>query len=310
MKLLLSAIAVGALVSVPGTAAMAATATGSGPRALNVVAMGDSYGSGTGAGDYQPGTEGNCWRSANSYSEVVVRELREQNRPVKFTNATCSGATTKHLRESFKGQAPQLDALAWNTDVVLLSIGTNDIGYAGYGGICMQADCTGAPTSAILDRMPAMRTSVKTALADIRARSPRAQIVLTGYGQQVTPGENAADVPLDPICGANVFSAQERVEGNRVAAALDGTLSGAARWARAHGVRVKYVSPYTGSGEVRPEFEGHSQCEAEPTFYRGFDSLAPGQEGQEAVLHLNQPGQAALADLVRDRVPALRPAGS
>ncbi|HEU5121452.1 MAG TPA: hypothetical protein VFT59_01290 [Candidatus Saccharimonadales bacterium] len=37
-------------------------------------------------------------------------------------------------------------------------------------------------------------------------------------------------------------------------------------------------------------------------FYRGFDALAPGQEGSDAILHLNQPGHAALYQLTRHAV--------
>jgi hypothetical protein len=36
-----------------------------------------------------------------------------------------------------------------------------------------------------------------------------------------------------------------------------------------------------------------------------WGALAPGQEGIDAVLHLNQQGQAAMADLVQRRIPVL-----
>lgn len=302
MKSLVAALAISTLSVLPTTAAAADTeSTGS----LNLVAMGDSYGSGTGAGNYEPGTEGGCFRSANSYSSVIVEELRQRGKQVNFTNVTCSGSAIRTLREPFKGEPPQFDALKRNTNVVMLSIGTGDIDFAGFGGLCIQADCSGAPATTIRGLLPAMGEKLTALLIDIKARSPRAKIVLTGYGQQVTPGANAEGVPLDPICDSQVFSAQERVEGNQVARELDATLKKAAWVAKAKGVNVRFISPYVNSADLRPEFEGHSLCQAKPPFYRGFDALAPGQEGIDAVLHLNQPGQAAVADLIQRKIPAL-----
>ncbi|MFC4011023.1 SGNH/GDSL hydrolase family protein [Nonomuraea purpurea] len=301
MRSFLAAFAIGTLSVLSTTG----TAHAESITSLNVVAMGDSYGSGTGAGDYEPGTEGSCFRSANSYSEVTVGKLREQGKRVKFTNVTCSGSAITTLKESFKGEPPQFDALKRDTNVVMLSIGTNDIEFAAFGGLCIQADCSGAPATAIRELLPAMGENLKTLLSDIKTRSPRATIVLTGYGQQVAPGENAGGVPLDPICDSQVFTPQERVDGNQVSKELDATLRNATKAAQARGIDVRFFSPYVNSVDLRPEFEGHSLCQAEPPFYRGFDALAPGQEGNDAVLHLNKQGQAALADLLQRKVPAL-----
>ncbi|MEU6722047.1 SGNH/GDSL hydrolase family protein [Nonomuraea sp. NPDC046802] len=306
MRSFLAAVAIGTLSVLSTTA----TASAESITSLNVVAMGDSYGSGTGAGDYEPGTEGSCFRSANSSSVVTVDKLRKQGKRVNFTNVTCSGSAITTLRESFKGEPPQFDALKRDTNVVMLSIGTNDIDFAEFGGLCIQADCSGAPATAIRELLPAMGESLKTLLSDIKARSPRATIVLTGYGQQVTRGENAGGVPLDPICDSQVFSAQERVDGNQVSRDIDVTLRNAARAAKARGIDVRFLSPYVNSVDLRPEFEGHSLCQSQPPFYRGFDALAPGQEGNDAVLHLNRQGQAAMADLIQRKIPALSASAS
>jgi lysophospholipase L1-like esterase len=286
-----SVSAVAAVASGFVVAAPAQAATGQ----LNVVALGDSYGSGTGAGDYLDGTgvPNGCWRSANSYSENIVARLRAAGVPVSFTNVTCSGAATADLRQPFKGEPPQLDALRADTHVVFLSIGTSDIDFAGYGLQCIAADCSGAVTDAEIAELPGMASNVAALLDEIQTRSPLAKIVMTGYGSQLTEGENAPDVPLDALCAPTFFTAQERIDGNRLARALDAALRGTARQAGA-----TYVSPYRRSGELHPSFAGHSLCEAGEPYYRGFDALAPGQEGAEAVLHLNAAGQTALADLI------------
>jgi lysophospholipase L1-like esterase len=291
---LAAALAVSGVVL--GVVPAQAATTGS----LNVVALGDSYGSGTGAGDYLDGTgvANGCWRSGNSYSETLVARLETVGLPVSFTNVTCSGAATADLRQSFKGEPPQLDALRPDTHVVFLSIGTSDIDFAGFGLLCIAGDCSGAPSQAEIAEMPGMGQNVATLLGEIKARSPRAKIVMTGYGRQLTAGENAPGVPLDALCDPGFFSSQERIDGNQVASALDATLRRTARQAGA-----AFVSPYLkNSVDLHPTFAGHSLCEEAESYYRGFDALAPGQEGAEAVLHLSEAGQTALADLIQRKL--------
>ncbi|MET9627178.1 SGNH/GDSL hydrolase family protein [Lentzea sp. NPDC006480] len=271
-------------------AALGIAPTANAARPTSLVLLGDSYASGTGAGAYQDGTAGNCWRSNNSYGEQVASRLRAQGRLTSLTNVTCSGAATADLSRPFKDRPAQLDSLRRDTDLVLLSIGTNDIDYADYGGTCIQADCTGAPTEAILAKLPQMGRGVSALLTEIRKRSPYARVILVGYGRQVSTSGNPPGATLDPICGDGILTTEERREGNKVADGLDATLRSAA----AHTGAV-YASPFA----YPDRFAGHALCEAGTPFLRGFDALAPGQEGPEAVFHPNQQGQAALATLVR-----------
>lgn len=275
-------------------AALGIAPTANAARPTSLVVLGDSYASGTGAGAYQDGTAGNCWRSNNSYGELVAARLRASGRLGSFTNASCSGAATADLSRPFKDRPAQLDSLRRDTNLVLLTIGTNDIDYAAYGGTCVQADCTGAPTEAILAKLPQMGRNVTALLTEIGKRSPYARIVVVGYGRQVSTSDNPPGATLDPICGEGILTSAERREGNKVADALDATLRSAVRAARPHAFAT-FVSPFD-----RPDtFAGHALCEAGAPFLRGFDALAPGQEGPEAVFHPNQQGQAALATLVR-----------
>jgi lysophospholipase L1-like esterase len=282
------------LLTASGVALGTGPAQAAGTWTLNVVALGDSFGSGTGAGDYLGGTgvANGCWRSANSYSEVAVARTRAMGIPVSFTNATCSGATTTEIREPYRGQPPQLDALRADTNVVYLSVGTSDIDFAGYGTQCVVGDCSGAVSDAEIAELPGMGQNVAALVADIKARSPRAKVVMTGYGSMLTAGANAPGVTLDQICDPGFFSSQERIDGNRVVSALDATLRRTAQQAGA-----TYASPYlSNSVDLHPSFAGHSLCAGTDPYYRGFEALS--QEGVEAVLHLNKTGQAALADLV------------
>jgi lysophospholipase L1-like esterase len=287
------ALLAGALVLTAASAAQAAT-----PRTVNVASIGDSYAAGTGAGDYQAGTEGQCWRSANSASSDVVAKLRSRGARVNFADVACSGASISDLGQPYKGEPAQLDALTPHTDVVILTIGANDISFASYGGLCIVADCSGAPTDAELAQLPAVQADLTTLLSTIAAKSPHAQVVLAGYGRQLNPGPNPAGVQLDPICGDGVITPAERTDGNKVSFGLDTTLRSAGAAARESGVHVTFVSPYKADGTVVSAFDGHSLCESEAPYYRGLEALAPGQEGQDVVLHLNADGQAGIAQLI------------
>jgi lysophospholipase L1-like esterase len=267
-------------------------------QSLQVVALGDSYAAGVGAGDYEPGTEGSCYRSANSAAALTVANLRAGGKEVDFTNVTCSGAAIPDLSTTFENEPPQLDALRTTTDLVLLTIGGNDVDFAGYAGLCIQSDCTGAGTQAVLAQLPAMTTKLTALLVEVKHRSPRARVVLGGYGRAFAPGANAPDVPLDPICGDGILTLPERAEGATVSKGVDQAIRDGVRSARHRGVNAAYAGAYTDNGALRPEFEGHSACQAGTPFYRGLDALAPGQEGPVAVLHPSRAGQAAFAALV------------
>jgi len=291
----LSAVALFAAAFVLAGASAAQAAT---PRAVNVAAIGDSYAAGTGAGDYQPGTEGQCWRSANSASSDLVAKLRAVNVRVNFADVACSGASISDLDQPFRGEPAQLDSLNAKTDVVILTIGANDVSFPTYGGLCIVDDCSGDATTAELERIPAMQANLTTLLGTIAHRSPHAQIVLAGYGRQLNPGPNATGVQLDAICADGVITADERTDGNKVSLAIDTALRSAGAAAKSSGVKVTYVSPYKADGTVKASFAGHSLCAAQGPYYRGLDALAPGQEGGAAVLHLNADGQAAIAELI------------
>ncbi|GAA3998250.1 SGNH/GDSL hydrolase family protein [Allokutzneria multivorans] len=289
MKKRLLSVAALATAFVAGGLSTAAASPASGP--LNVVALGDSTASGTGAGAYRDGTSGTCWRSTNSYSEVAVAKLREAGRKVEYTSVACSGAGIDDMRTTFKNEPSQLNALKPDTNVVTLTIGANDIGYVEFGGLCMQGDCSNA-SGPVLQKLPAMAKNLTKLIGEIKAKSPKAKVVLVGYGRQLVNGENGA-AAADPICDASLFSGAERAEGNKIVVGLDLTLRATAKLTGS-----AFVSPLADSVRPTKEFAGRSQCDSAPSYYRGFDALAPGQEGQEAVLHLSKDGQGALGGLV------------
>jgi hypothetical protein len=288
----------------------------------HIVNLGDSYGSGVGAGDYAPGTENNCWRSKYSTAQVVVDALVGEGFPVEFSNVACSGATINDLRRPYQG-AVQLNALRSDTLLVFLTIGGNDLKFSDVVTQCLAQETTCAGKDGEIrkarKRLPGMGVNLFTLLLEIKARSPQAKIVLLGYGQQMTVGPNANVTPLDPICGPEFFTAAERQEGGTLAADLDWTLRNTAKLAKQYaGVQVTFISPYNTSSNagLDPRFAGHSLCEApifDPAtgqpgqYYRGFDAVPPSPfadpAGQTAILHMGRAGHAVLAYKVITEAP-------
>jgi lysophospholipase L1-like esterase len=136
------------------------------------VALGDSYSSGTGAGDY--GDSGSCKRSANAYAQLWANA----NAPSAFAFVACSGATTGDVL------ANQVGALSADTELVTISIGGNDAGFAD-----VMTDCNLGSDATCVARNEEARTFATNTLPglldgvynEIRGRAPNARVVVMGY---------------------------------------------------------------------------------------------------------------------------------
>src|SRR5271169_7069851 len=98
---------------------MAAPPAAEAASSVRYVALGDSYSSGLGAGDYIS-SSGSCDRSTNAYPE----QWAAANSPATFTSAACSGATTADVLSG------QVSALSVSTTLVSITIGGNDAGFS------------------------------------------------------------------------------------------------------------------------------------------------------------------------------------
>ncbi|MEU2238291.1 SGNH/GDSL hydrolase family protein [Streptomyces sp. NPDC018338] len=181
-----------------------------------VVAMGDSYSSGEGAGAYSPESNTShgtsrwnaCRRSANSWARKVVLPGQSSgigalsdgfSSAVEFQNLACSGSMTKNVAYVPSGNAPQghgegqfrevrqtdSGVLDSNTTLVMLTLGGNDeTGFATAMEECgnltnCSSDSTFLPRNkAIVDRMIPDLASV---LETIATKAPNATVVLMGY---------------------------------------------------------------------------------------------------------------------------------
>ncbi|MGW0562092.1 SGNH/GDSL hydrolase family protein [Streptomyces sp. NPDC003016] len=137
------------------------------------VALGDSYSSGVGAGSYDSAS-GACKRSTRAYPALWAASYS----PSTFAFTACSGARTGDVTTG------QLGPLNASTDLVSLTVGGNDAGFADVMTTCvLQSD------SACLARIAEARAYVDTTLpgkldsvySAIRAKATAAHVVVLGY---------------------------------------------------------------------------------------------------------------------------------
>ncbi len=152
----------------------------------NYVALGDSYSSGDGAGDYAPGTneEGGCWRSENAYPERVA-ESNDFAGELGFF--ACAGQKGNAMLDAVGSDDSQLDRLSDHTSLVTIGIGGNDLGFTSVLRTCMMRvpllesnNCVGQESD-IDDRMSDFDDTFVDVLEEIRDRAPDARVLVLGY---------------------------------------------------------------------------------------------------------------------------------
>ncbi|HZZ96978.1 MAG TPA: SGNH/GDSL hydrolase family protein [Jatrophihabitantaceae bacterium] len=139
----------------------------------NYVALGDSYSSGVGAGDYTA-ESGDCDRSPNAYSALWAAN----NAPASYVSVACSGATTADVANS------QLPALSASTTLVSITVGGNDENFAGIMEDCnLYSDdtCVSEIQAAEDDAQANLPGKLDTLYGAIRSDAPNANVVVLDY---------------------------------------------------------------------------------------------------------------------------------
>ena len=226
--ILSAAVVVGAASAalVTATAARAATT-------VNYVALGDSYSSGLGAGDYIS-SSGGCDRSTNAYPE----QWAAANSPAAFASVACAGATTTDVINN------QVSALSTSTTLVSITIGGNDAGFSSVMETCVLAStstCLNAVAKAetfVADQLPAL---LDKTLTTIRADAPSATVVVLGYPDLYDLSKSSTCIGL---------STMDRTALNQGADDLDNALQAAA------------TANHDTFGSVRGQFSGNEICDS------------------------------------------------
>ncbi|MEU6994315.1 SGNH/GDSL hydrolase family protein [Streptomyces sp. NPDC046465] len=238
-------------------AAHADQSTGQRAAATGYVALGDSYSSGVGAGNYDSGS-GNCKRSTRAYPALWAAA----HSPSSFNFAACSGARTGDVLSG------QLGPLGSGTGLVSISIGGNDAGFADVMTTCVlqsESNCLARIATArkyVESTLPGNLDKVYDAIA---AKAPSAHVVVLGYPRFYKLGGG---------CLAGL-SERERTAINDASDYLNTTT---AKRAADHGFAF---------GNVTSAFAGHEICSGSPWLHsvnwtnigESYHPTAAGQSG-------------------------------
>ncbi|MEV6803384.1 SGNH/GDSL hydrolase family protein [Streptomyces sp. NPDC051132] len=234
----------------PATAEVASRAVADG-----YVALGDSYSSGVGAGDYlASGKE--CKRSSRAYPALWA----EAHAPRSFTFAACNGAGAEDVLTG------QLGHLSPRTGLVTLTAGGSDTGFAGVLATCAlggQSRCDGAVSRSRTTMDTALTNRLDRLYTAIRDRAPAARVVVLGYPH------------LYHLAGACRLGLPDGERG-AVNDAVDHLNAVIAARAAAHGFTF---------ADVTGAFAGHEICSATPWMHsvevfaltESYHPTAPGQ---------------------------------
>jgi len=193
------------------------------------VALGDSYSSGNGAGNYDS-SSGDCHRSFSSYPYL----WKNAHAPSSFADTSCSGAVTTDVMNS------QLGSLNSSTGLVSITIGGNDAGFADVMTTCVagsNTDCVNRVNQAESYAQNSLPARLDATYDAIRAKAPNAKVVVLGYPRIYT---------LNVFCIG--LSKTKHTKIDEAADILDSVI---AKRAAAHGFAF---------GDVRTTFNGHELC--------------------------------------------------
>ncbi|MEV4478365.1 SGNH/GDSL hydrolase family protein [Micromonospora coxensis] len=224
--------AVGSLVA--GLLLTLGLATPAAAAGTDYAALGDSYSSGVGINSYD-GTSGSCLRSPKAYPQLWANS----HTTATFRFVACSGATTREVLGN------QLGALNSGTDLVTISIGGNDAGFADVVTTCRlgsDSSCASAVNTAksyITSTLPGRLDETYRA---IRSRAPGARVVVLGYPRLFELG----------YCGFGSINEYKRGLLNGGSDTMSSVIS-----ARAGAAGFSYV-------DVRGRFAGHGVCASTP----------------------------------------------
>jgi lysophospholipase L1-like esterase len=223
------------LIPVVAAAAVASALSVAAPAAaqssVHYVALGDSYSSGVGAGNY---SDGSCEQSANAYSALWAGA----HGPASYVTETCSGATTSSVI------AGQLSALSAGTTLVSITVGGNDVGFSSVMETCVifsTGDCVSAVDTAENEIATDLPGDLDNVLGDIAADAPNARVVVLDYPDLYDLSKSSSCIGL---------STTDRTDLNQGANELDAAIQAAA---------ARYGDVFA---DVRPAFAGHEICDS------------------------------------------------
>ncbi|WP_430297872.1 SGNH/GDSL hydrolase family protein [Sinomonas sp. B1-1] len=216
---------------VAGVGALPASAAP--PQPSWYYALGDSYAAGVG-GD-EPVLDGtDCGRTYDSYPALLGAKK----------NISCGSATTEDVLKQAKTIPP-------NTGLISVTVGGNDVGAIQTTTACLNGSpmCGQMIADSTLAAASVLPGKLDGVIAAIRARTPNAQIVMTGYPHLFEAQNLAGDPTLQQLAVALNYGADVLNQSIEAAAARNG---------------VPFVS-------VTGAFTGHAWPSADPWIHSPLD---------------------------------------
>jgi lysophospholipase L1-like esterase len=265
----------------------------------NYVALGDSYSSGDGAGDYDPATAepGGCWRSEHAYSQLIAQEF-------DFAGSlgfyACSSHRATHMLDQLGTPESQIERVTEHTSLVTLGIGGNDLGFIPVLRTCimrmplLETGACQAQEGQINRRLDAFEDDLATVLGEIRERAPDARVLVLGYPRLF---------PEEPQAMYYTLSVSDQVWLNEIGRNLNDRIrdvvyevDGDVYGQRQSG-SVEYVNTFSA-------LNGY-EVSAEESWLNGIVLGQLGGEGlrvDRASFHPTAQGQMSIADRVRRQI--------
>jgi hypothetical protein len=240
------------------------------------VALGDSFQSGEGAYDYEPGTDtetNKCHRSAHAYSRQLVRDGVVD---LDLDFGACSGAVIDDLPVSSWPDAPpyndgisQYDRLDEDTKLVTIGIGGNDVEFGPVLEACIKEtilvglrSCESVSGDRVSENILNLVTrdpttglnKLQTVYDEVRRRAPYARVLVVGYPRFYVEG-GATDNAFGLCSGVRITDQRwinEQIE------LFDRAIGASARSAGAEYVNI-YDTP-----------AGHELCSGNEEFMQGL----------------------------------------
>jgi lysophospholipase L1-like esterase len=263
-----------------------------------LLALGDSYSSGEGAGSYDPDTnasDNTCHRSPLAWSQRVARSMRL----VPLPSLACSGAVTGDvLRGDRTSDEPerrisQVSRIAGDPGVVTLTIGGNDTGFATVLRDCVLGNCLTKyvkPSGDVLEgRIEKLAGELPGVYTAIRGAAPRARLVVMGY-PRIFPDTRAGVATASNCAAFGTITTDEVAYLNDLTRKLNTAIAGAAEAAGADFV------------DVSEAFDGQELRCRGPSYMNRL-TIVP-RKLFKASFHPNARGYERLAALVAKKLAA------
>lgn len=295
----------------------------------NYVALGDSYSSGEGGSEFEPGTDEDpsltdsakesvdgwipwydhtnppsnlCHRSTKAYSQRIYDEYAFEG---DFGFHACSGATIEDLytddTHANAGEIPQLENLDEDTSLVTLSIGGNDVGFADVVEECLtkgilewQDGCRETMGEETVKKIRDLKDDLVKLYDEMQRRAPNARILIVGYPRMFPDEPGVPGLEVGPSLDTGdldepIEPADQRWM-NDMGQLLNQTIKAAAEEAG-----VEYV-------DVSDALDGH-EIGTEDSWINDLNfEWENGKPVDMGSFHPNDEGQAAIARLVQQRI--------